>query len=210
MAKLTASQEALENFIQAEENAPVRTRRPKVSTSGAEQSARNISAMSGEAANAANSATTPTVSTPVAQRAAAAQDGAETLVSIGRQAQEQGEKVTNWASGLSTPGGIIAMVVILLLIVWILVPVNNGMTRLQLLYMTLIGRTSLEGSFANRTVANTSSMPSVDTLAFTVPQGSTPVQTTTSPPADYNSPGAVQSLSNVNGTGYIPDFGATF
>lgn len=55
--------------------------------------------------------------------------------------------ISDWASSWPTPGGIGLLLVILFVLLWALIPVDDqGYTRLQLLWFTLMGRTQLQGS----------------------------------------------------------------
>lgn len=55
-------------------------------------------------------------------------------------------RATDWVSAQPTPGGIGLLVLVLIVLVWAMIPVNDaGATRLQLLWLTLTGRTRLRG-----------------------------------------------------------------
>jgi len=52
-------------------------------------------------------------------------------------ASDQASKVADWASSLKTPGGIGLLIGILFFFIWVIVPVSDGKTRLQLLWGVL-------------------------------------------------------------------------
>lgn len=49
-------------------------------------------------------------------------------------------QVADWASSLSTPGGVGMLIFALLFFIWVIVPVSNGQTRLQLLWGIITGQ----------------------------------------------------------------------
>ncbi len=51
--------------------------------------------------------------------------------------------VVNWVSSRPTPGGISALLVVLIFFLFVIVPVNGKYTRLQLIWLTLTGHTKL-------------------------------------------------------------------
>lgn len=53
------------------------------------------------------------------------------------------EAVAERVGNFPTPGGLFALFVVLLLFVFLIVPVNGGLTRAQLFWLTLLGRTRL-------------------------------------------------------------------
>jgi len=55
-------------------------------------------------------------------------------------AKEQAGKAADWASSLKTPGGIGFLLFVLFFFIWVIVPVSNGKTRLQLLWGVLTGQ----------------------------------------------------------------------
>ena len=52
-------------------------------------------------------------------------------------------KASEEASRIKAQGGLLLGVIILILLIWLLIPTASGQTRLQLLWLTLIGRTGL-------------------------------------------------------------------
>lgn len=132
-----------------------------------------------------------------------------------------GDKVTGtkeWLANLPTPGSIALLLVVILFFIWAVVPVGqNGETRLQLLWLTLTGKTSIAGEPQN-TLANVnptgqvSATPNVTTLSAGgiastgVPQ--TPVVSNTQLLSGLNGNAgqAGNPVLNPN-TGFTPDFG---
>jgi hypothetical protein len=58
-----------------------------------------------------------------------------------------GTGIANWASSWPTPGGIGLLLIVLFILLWALIPVDDqGYTRMQLLWFTVMGRTQLQGS----------------------------------------------------------------
>ena len=55
-------------------------------------------------------------------------------------AQQKVSQVADWASSLSTPGGVGMLIFALLFFIWVIVPVSNGQTRLQLLWGIITGQ----------------------------------------------------------------------
>lgn len=83
-------------------------------------------------------------------------------------------------AALPTPGGIFLMVIIVVFFLWAVVPVNNGLTRAQLFYLTLTGKTELNpwmelgsmggpvGSFFTQSFSSFGASPGSENLAQTV------------------------------------------
>lgn len=55
-------------------------------------------------------------------------------------AREQAGRAADWASSLRTPGGIGVLLMVLFFFIWVIVPVSNGKTRMQLLWGVLTGQ----------------------------------------------------------------------
>lgn len=55
-------------------------------------------------------------------------------------AKEQAGRAADWASSLKTPGGIGVLLMVLFFFIWVIVPVSNGKTRMQLLWGVLTGQ----------------------------------------------------------------------
>lgn len=83
--------------------------------------------------------------TQAAQKAGmqAAQTGAQNLQN-GISAIS--DKLTSWADAVPTPGGIGLLLFAIFFLIWAIVPVNGDKTRLQLLWLTLTGRTRMAAS----------------------------------------------------------------
>ena len=64
--------------------------------------------------------------------------------------------LVNWANNVPTPGGNLALVLILLFFAFAIIPVNSGRTRLQLIWDVLTGNAELPGSGAAGGVAGIS------------------------------------------------------
>lgn len=63
------------------------------------------------------------------------------------------QDINSWAESVPKVGGLFLVVAILFLFLWMIVPVNGGYTRFQLLYFTLTGRTAIAGSSTSATNA---------------------------------------------------------
>lgn len=79
-----------------------------------------------------------------------ARQQARDIAAVTNIAREVGNSATSWATRISdrvaalpTPGGIGVMILILLGFLWAVVPVNNGLTRAQLFYLTITRKTAL-------------------------------------------------------------------
>lgn len=56
-------------------------------------------------------------------------------------------KASDWLASRPTPGGIGAMLIAIFFFLWVIIPVNSqGYTRAYLLWLTLTGRTTLQGA----------------------------------------------------------------
>ena|SRR5579885_3164896 len=55
-------------------------------------------------------------------------------------AKDQAGRLADWFSALKTPGGIGFLLFVLFFFIWVIVPVSNGMTRMQLLWGVLTGQ----------------------------------------------------------------------
>lgn len=114
-----------------------------------------------------------------------------------------GDSIEQWANNLPTPGGIAILLGVLLLLLWAVIPVNssNGQsyTRLQLLFYTLTGRTSIGGP-AEQTTGQTSAPNAGNGTGGTALFTPTPVPTAT------NGTG-ILPLSNLQVLN-LPDFSA--
>lgn len=150
-----SAQENIKNFVRPAPvpnppaNAPVRAANvPPVATSGATPA--QAGAKSGTAQ--------PQKPSPAARQAAQVivQSGTNTsdavvgaANSVASTVSGFGQGIENWASGLPAPGGILALLAVLFLLLWAVIPVNASggghYTRLQLLWYTLTGRTTLGG-----------------------------------------------------------------
>lgn len=89
---------------------------------------------------------------PKAPKAAPKPGGKAPKSPAGKAANAAADKVTgvqNWIAKAPTPGGIGVLLLIILLFVAIIVPVSGGYTRLQLFWLTLLGRTSLPDASGN-------------------------------------------------------------
>lgn len=70
----------------------------------------------------------------------------ERLQSVGDRAQALGQSVESWSERVATPGGIGLLLLAIFFLLWAVVPVNGGKTRLELLWLTLTGRTKMSAS----------------------------------------------------------------
>lgn len=99
--------------------------------------------------------------------------------------QQQLERTQDRLALVSTPGGMGALLAILILLLWVLLPANEqGYTRLQLLYHTLLGRTSLEGA----------ERPAAGVAAPTGVSGGGSTQWSDQPPQQTVAPSPVPSI----------------
>lgn len=66
---------------------------------------------------------------------------------IGDALGDAGAGIQRWASNLPTPGGIGILLLVIFIMMWAIIPVDKaGYTRMQLLWLTVTGRTHLHGS----------------------------------------------------------------
>lgn len=65
---------------------------------------------------------------------------------IAANVNDAGARVEAWANSVPTPGGILVVLLVLFLFLWLIVPVNGQYTRGKLLWLTLMGQTSIKGS----------------------------------------------------------------
>lgn len=75
--------------------------------------------------------------------AIAVNETAERAEGLSQRLQSASQSLNSWADRTPTPGGIGVIIFLLLLFLWAIVPVNGDKTRLQLLWLTLTGRTQL-------------------------------------------------------------------
>lgn len=96
------------------------------------------------------------------QLAASAQLAAGALSDKGQEIQAQ-------VASLPTPGGIGAMLLILFFFIWVVVPVNSGYTRVQLLWLMLQDKVYLQrGSSGDFGSPSKKAAPTVFDLSYTV------------------------------------------
>jgi multidrug efflux pump subunit AcrA (membrane-fusion protein) len=140
------------------------------------------------------------------QSSAFAQASANAGIGLGNAASNLADSVSSigtgiasWASSWPTPGGIGLLLIVIFILLWALIPVDDqGYTRMQLLWFTVMGRTELQGSTTQQnaeTVAElataTSPLLGVTSLAQNV-QGTiqdfsvSPASTGTVNPPVYN------------------------
>ena len=116
------------------------------------------------AAHAQQQAAAQAVQQGMAQQQAAQMQLNSTLAGIGTEQgqrvldrlNEGSQKLTSWADRLPTPGGIAVLLFLIFLFLWAIVPVNGPHTRLELLWLTLTGRTKVADS---PDAANTGQIP---------------------------------------------------
>lgn len=89
-------------------------------------------------------------------------------------------RISTRLAALPTPGGILLMIAVIVFFLWAVVPVNNGLTRAQLFYLTLTGKTELNpwmelsnmggpiGNFFTQSYSSFGAAPGVENLAQTV------------------------------------------
>lgn len=87
------------------------------------------------------------------------------------------QSAVEWLASRPTPGGIGTLLVIILLFVAVIVPVAAGYTRLQLLWLTLLGKTELPDAAGN--TPQTSGTSSSATSPSASPSPASPTPTTT-------------------------------
>jgi hypothetical protein len=91
-----------------------------------------------------------------------------------------GQGIVNWAENWPTPGGIGLLLLVIFILLWALIPVDKeGYTRLQLLWFTVMGRTSLQGSTAQKNAATVAAMSDVTSPLLGVTGLGAAVQSTT-------------------------------
>ena len=103
------------------------------------------------AAHAQQQAAAQAVQQGIARQQGAQQELNATLTDVGTEQgqrvlnrlNEGSQKLTSWADRVPTPGGIGVLVLLIFLFLWAIVPVNGQYTRMQLLWLTLTGRTKM-------------------------------------------------------------------
>ena len=73
--------------------------------------------------------------------------------------------LTNWVEGLPTPGGNLALLLILLFFAFAIIPVNGGATRLELIYLVLTGGADLPTNAAGTSGNTQASTPGASDVA---------------------------------------------
>lgn len=97
-------------------------------------------------------------------------------------------------AGLPTPGGLGTLFFVLLTLVFVIVAVNQGQTRLSLFWLTLLGRTTLDTTASGDSGTPTSS-------ATNATGGSVPTQATLAQTAQPGAGSTVPASANLNGNG---------
>lgn len=75
------------------------------------------------------------------------------------------DAVTSWVEGLPTPGGNLALLLILLFFAFAIIPVNGGATRLELIWLVLTGGADLPTTAAGTGGNTQTSTPGVGDIA---------------------------------------------
>lgn len=155
-----ATQDTIRNFVNqpmpaANANAPTMPPVPlNAQPAQAATPAQTSSAQTGTATNkpSPTAKTQPTgkvAGTVAATGAGAVTTVTDTVSAVAGSVEALGNGIENWAANLPTPGGIGLLLVILFVLLWMVVPVNNSngqhYTRMQLLWYTLTGRTAIGG-----------------------------------------------------------------
>lgn len=100
----------------------------------------------------------------------------------------------NWAANVPTPGGNLALVLILLFFAFAIIPVNSGQTRLQLIWDVLTGNADLPG-------AGAASGPTASGVASTIGTGAQSVVSGVGGVFSTIGTGAQGVLSGIGGSG---------
>lgn len=125
---------------QAQQALTVATKVAKPAAQAGQQAAKTVSGNQAQL----NTATRRLQAGPTPrQQAREFQEAQNIALQVSHSAQGTANALTSWLAALPTPGGIALMLFIILVFVWAIVPVNNGLTRAQLFYLTLTGKTAL-------------------------------------------------------------------
>ena len=81
------------------------------------------------------------------------------------------DAVTSWVEGLPTPGGNLALLLILLFFAFAIIPVNGGATRLELIYLVLTGGADLPTNAAGTSGNTQASTPGASDIATGIRAG---------------------------------------
>jgi hypothetical protein len=138
----------------------------KVLTPAQQQAQGHRAAQAGFAANNAQNRAAISGNQLGNQQAKAAQDAALAVpTAIGKAGLNVADATVTTAAKLPTPGGIGLVLLCLLFFIFAVVPVNNGLTRAQLMYLSLTGKTSLprgsSGSFGPSTAPTSFATPAM-------------------------------------------------
>lgn len=71
------------------------------------------------------------------------------------------DALSAWVEGLPTPGGNLALLLIILFFAFAIIPVNGGATRLELIYLVLTGRADLPTNAAGTSGNTTTTTPGI-------------------------------------------------
>lgn len=174
---------ATEDNIKAFLNEPV----PNPSGNAQQQAATaitaNPAAKTQPATNAGATTKKTTVTASVAGTGNPASRAAQSTINVvNSSVGGVGESIQSWASNLPTPGGLGLLIIVLFVFMWAIVPVNTSggshYTRLQLLYYTLTGRTTLGGPAetpTSTTGASTTTTNTSTTVAASQANGVLPI-----------------------------------
>ena len=78
------------------------------------------------------------------------------------------DRVNGWAASIPTPGGIFVVLVAIFVTLWVLIPVNQqGYTRAELLWLTVLGRTAIKGSSQEQAKTSSSIFSGTEPVGLT-------------------------------------------
>lgn len=148
---------------------------------------------------------------------------AEFAGSVGDAASGVATNTSNWLASLPTPGSIALLLVCILFFVWAVVPVGqNGETRLQLLWLTLMGQTRIAGegstdmskfSPTSQITGQQNTTPSLTVMTNPISSASATPTTQGTMPSGQVTGATLSNALNGSGpvinpnTGYTPNFG---
>ena len=81
------------------------------------------------------------------------------------------DALSAWVEGLPTPGGNLALLLIILFFAFAIIPVNGGATRLELIYLVLTGRADLPTNAAGTSGNTTTTTPGIGQIVSGIGAG---------------------------------------
>lgn len=105
--------------------------------------------------NATNQNTGNAQKKTIQDQKAAARNVGELTQQVAEETRSFFDWASDWSLGVQTPGGIALILIAIFILIFAIVPVNDqGDTRLYLMWLTLLGQTSLKGGIDDRTAGS--------------------------------------------------------